>query len=141
MNALFALPLMTAGGGESFMYLGDRFRSENAAVGPVSVGVVTAVAIVIVTLIWLFTRTRHPEQKRPINHPWKLMTELAQAHRLSSQQQRLLQRMVRHFSVEPPARIFLEPERFDQAIQEATFQSQTPRLAQLKERLFGGATH
>jgi hypothetical protein len=48
--------------------------------------------------------------------------------------------MIRHYAIEPPARLFLEPERFQTALADAEFDRDRPELQGLKERLFAGAT-
>jgi hypothetical protein len=134
-----ALSLPLAAGRESFMYLGDRFRAENTAFGPITVGIGAIAAIVVITILWLIARSRRPAERKTINHPRKLLRELAEAHGLSSGQERLLNRLIRHYNVEPPAAIFLAPERLEAAVGDVGFRAERSAILQLKERLFASA--
>ena len=135
MFELSALSLLAAEP-QSFMYLGDRFNTESAALGPISVGAAAVLATVAITLIWLFSKARNRDQSQPTNHPWKLLRELAKAHQLSTSQQRLLHRIIRHYAIDPPARLLLEPERFQAALGDAEFAHEKYGVLRLKERLF-----
>lgn len=133
------LPMLLAAEGESMLQHGDRFQSENAMLGPLSVGAAALAAVTLVTLIWLISKARDNGQQQEINHPWKLLRELSQAHRLSAAQERLLHRMIRHYQIEPPARLFLEPERFQAAAADAAFAREQRVIQGLKNRLFNGS--
>ncbi len=122
----------------SVLHLGDHFRGENARIDPLSVGLVATLAVLAVTACWLIAKVRGGNSNTTINHPGKLLRELSQAHRLDTEQERLLHRMIRHYAIEPPARVFLEPERFQTALTDAEFQHEKQTLLGLKERLFAG---
>ena len=115
--------------------LADRFASEQAVLGPLSIGVASIAAVLAVLLCWLVVRSRQ-SPKMAIDHPWKLFRELTRAHRLSGSQERLLRRMIRQYEIEPPAKLMLEPERFQIAAADMNFASERRALLDLKERLF-----
>jgi hypothetical protein len=131
------LPTLLAAKSESFMYLGDRFRSDEANFGPLTVGAVAVGLFAIVCLLWFLSRTRDSDREKTIDNPRKLMRELAHAQQLSGAQERLIRRVVRHYRIEPPARVMLEPERFDTAALDSHFAAEKQGILQLKERLFG----
>ena len=134
MHAAVLFPLLAEA--DSFLYLGDRFRSENAALGPISVGLAGIVGVVAILLYWGITQARSKSANQTIDHPWKLLRELTHAHALSKSQERLLHRMIRQYEIEPPGRLLLEPDRFQHAAADAAFAGERLAILRLKERLF-----
>jgi hypothetical protein len=72
------------------------------------------------------------------DNPRRLFHNLCQSYRLRWGERRLLWRIAREQEIDDPARLFLEPERFDQAMTDA-MPSYRAQLRALKEQIFAGA--
>jgi|GEM_PF-2233153 len=110
--------------------------TQDIAWGPLTVGVVGVLAVAAVLVGWIVVRFRQSNSKRPIDHPWRLLRELAQAHGLRRSDERLLHQIVRRYALEPPARLLLEPERFQIAAGDEVFLRERQAILRLKSRLF-----
>jgi hypothetical protein len=72
------------------------------------------------------------------NRPLGLFLRLSKAHGLSWSDRWLLWRLARSHRLRAPARLFLEPERFDASRLPPALRRHAPRLEGLQERLFAG---
>jgi hypothetical protein len=102
---------------------------------------VVALGLATVLLVgWIASKVLKAGERQGINDPRRMLRELFKAHQLPRSQQRLLKRIIKAYRLEPPARLLVEPERFDVAAQDPAFQSQRGRILTLKQRLFSTAT-
>jgi hypothetical protein len=128
--------LLWADRGKLARSMGENFRGENAQLDIVDVwiglAVVTAVAVVLL-LVSKFV-ARRQSTKRSFSPPG-LFNQLCQAHALDRAATKALWRLARQDELEHPARLFLEPERFDRPSPVIEADRETYR--QLKSRLFG----
>jgi hypothetical protein len=109
---------------------------KNIAWGPLAVGLVGVLAVAAILVCWAIVRWQQHRSKKPMDHPWRLLRELAQAHGLRRSEERLLHQIVRRYGIEPPARLLLEPERFQTAASDELFQRERQVILHLKNRLF-----
>jgi hypothetical protein len=89
---------------------------------------------------WIASKLLKAGEQRVINHPRRMLRELFKAQQLPRSQQRLLRRIIKAYQLDPPARLLVEPERFDTAAQDPAFKPQRGRILALKQRLFNTAT-
>jgi hypothetical protein len=88
-------------------------------------------------VVWAFSRMlSYYEQRRGYYGPRRLFLALCRAHRLGWREGWLLWRLARHQRLGEPARIFLEPEQFIQAMQAPAFAARTATLTTVYNRLF-----
>ena len=119
--------------------MGDGFRRD--AVRPDSSNMLWSLAIIVVLLVlWgLLTRLTPSQFRRaPKARPWRLFASLCRAHRLGWREVWLLWRLARLGRLAEPARVFLEPERFEPGGLPAPLRGHHARLESLRERLFAG---
>jgi hypothetical protein len=75
-------------------------------------------------------------RKRACHDPQRLFRDLCRAHRLGWRDVQLLRKLARFEQVDPPARLFVEPRRFQPSVAEQL--ACTPQdLTRLRQRLFG----
>ncbi len=72
------------------------------------------------------------------NRPLGLFISLSRAHALSWSDRWLLWQLARSHRLRAPARLFLEPERFDASRLPPAMRRHAARLEGLQERLFAG---
>jgi hypothetical protein len=93
----------------------------------------------VVFVVWLLTKFSE-QRRRPATYhsPRRLFLALAKAHRLSWMDVWLLWRLARFHQLEDPARLFLDPERFDREGLSRPLARHAARLQSLRSRLFAG---
>src|SRR5262245_57072401 len=97
-----------------FRSMGSGFRDQKDH--PLSYDFLLGILILlsIVVFIWILSRfLSRQERIRRHFSPKALFQALCNAHGLEPSQRRLLKRLARHHGLAQPARIFLEPDRFD----------------------------
>jgi len=115
--------------------LGDSFRNGGELNWWMMfyVGCVLAIGIAIV---WLVARHLRRRDAGSYHNHRGLFRELCGAHRLRWSERRLLKKVARQQRVIVPARLFVEPERFDAKCLDELRESQHRRAATLAESLF-----
>jgi hypothetical protein len=117
--------------------MGSGFRGKKATLDTkdllIWVGIVAGVAIVVWFLSQLLSRQ---ERVRRFNSPRALFRILCRAHELDRASKSLLKRLARYHQLSHPARLFLEPQRFELDGLGPEWVSQREPLAVLRERLF-----
>ncbi len=91
----------------------------------------------LILLAWLLSLLMNWQERgcrRP--SPLRLFLALCRAHRLAWTDRWLLWRLARSQGLPEPARVFLEPERFDPTHLAGAFGRSRARLEQLREKLF-----
>lgn len=120
-----------------FRSMGSGFREKKDQ--PMSYDFLVGILILlsIVVFIWILSRflSRQERMRRHFS-PKALFQALCSAHGLEPAQRRLLKRLARFHGLAQPARIFLEPERFDPNGLGAAFSDMRDELIELRERLF-----
>jgi len=119
--------------------MGAGFRGSHARFGmdEAITGLAILAGVVVATLLLTHLLTRE-ERLRRTNDPWSLFRSLCRAHRLQRVQVRLLHRVARAQQVDHPARLFLEPERYQIGCDDPQFGRDRAMLAQIASRLFAG---
>ena len=118
---------------DKFHQMGDNFRGEHAQVDTNEILIALLCLSCVVIALWLLSQyVARRERSKRLYSPWRLFKELCQAHGLDRSHRQALKRLARQQQLEHPARLFLEPERFEQA---ASTQERELYL-QLKSKLF-----
>ena len=107
-----------------------RFDSDDLATGLLILG---GVAVAIWVLSQFLARQ---EKNKPCNKPGRLFRNLCKAHGLGLADYWLLWRLARYHRLRDPARLFLEPERFDAANLNVAWRARAEQLREIGERLF-----
>ncbi len=89
--------------------------------------VIGGCAVLAAAVWWLLTRFTDIGRARP-NSPRKLFAELCSAHGLDAANRRLLAKIARWQRLKHPARLFMEPERFETV-------NLSPQLAASREQV------
>jgi hypothetical protein len=122
---------------EKFRQMGEGFRGEHAKIEMSEVLIALACLTAVIIALWLLSvYLARRERFRRTYSPRGLFNDLCQAHGLDRTGRTALWRLAREQQLEHPARLFLEPERFDEPSAAADEQGQTYR--QLKLKLFTG---
>lgn len=88
--------------------------------------------------VFILARLRSSQEKwRASNHPWALFRELCKAHQLDRSSCRLLRELARWQALDHPARLFLEPERYELRALSPQLVEQAEALHALRDRLIG----
>lgn len=120
-----------------FRSLNQQFSGANFRFGWMHVLVGLGILGGISAGVWLLNRLAHREGgQRRYNSPPALFRALCRAHGLSRGNRRLLKQLARHQQLADPARLFLEPERFDTPNLGPALKAQRARLQAIREQLF-----
>ncbi len=124
-------------GGSRLESMGKQFRkgSKTFDSGDLVLWLIAVAAIILV--FWLLVRYKE-QQDGPdrTNSPRRLFRELRQAQRLTLADRWLLWRIARWQRLSQPAKLFLEPERYEPANLSPRLRSRTKQLAKLRDKLF-----
>jgi len=97
-----------------------------------------ALVVAVIAGIWGLSKlAAQRDSRRPSNSPRRLFAELCRAHELDRRQRKLLRQIVRWQRLAHPARVFLDPERFDAANLNRPLQAQQAAVTAMRTRLFG----
>lgn len=119
----------------------DGTRSDRVPMDSTRILIVLVGLAGVVLVVWLLSCFSERRRKAAACHrPWKLFFALAKAHRLSCIDVWVLWRLSRFHRLEDPARLFLEPERFDRDWLSRPLARRAARLHSLRSRLFAGIT-
>jgi len=120
-----------------YEHMGQRFRRGGSGIEPTTVAIVVLAVAVSVLALWALSRFVGRRDRQAYRSPRALFRELAAAHRLDRAQRRLLRRIARCHRLAHPARMFVEPARFDAAVLPASISKDRQALETLRDRLFG----
>jgi hypothetical protein len=117
--------------------MGDRFRKGSKSFDAGDVVLWVAVLAVIGLAFWMLAQYRE-RQDGPdrTNSPRRLFFELCRAHELKFADRWLLWRVARWQRLTQPAKLFVEPERFDAANLSRKLLAKNDQLVQLRDKLF-----
>ena len=117
--------------------MGGQFRKGSKSFDSGDVVLWLIVLGVIALAIWLLAcfkeRQDGPERT---NSPRRLFRDLCRAHGLKFSDRWLLWRVARWQRLSQPAKLFLEPERYDAANLSPRLRSRQTQLAKLRDKLF-----
>lgn len=117
--------------------LTDYFRGPRVRLSGNDVVILLVGLGSLISLIWLLSVLMNwQEQGRRRPSPLRLFFELSRAHRLAWTDVWLLWRLARSQHLSDPARIFLEPDRFEPAHLVGSLRPSAGRLKALSEQLF-----
>lgn len=137
----FAVLLAADDRSEMFRNLGSGFRDKKEHFEPLLlagwIALLVAVAIVLGLVIRALARRYETEA---FNSPRALFRVLCRAHRLTRSERKLLGKLADEQQLEQPARLFLEPERFEAALRSVELAAYRRDLARLRARVFANAT-
>lgn len=120
--------------------LGQRFRGSRAQLDEWDISVGIAVVGGLLVGIFLLSRYASSSEKgRRFHSQRKLFRSLCAAHGLERSDGRLLKRLARLHRISHPARLFLEPERFQRLESGRELSAENDAIEALRRRLFTGA--
>lgn len=111
-------------------YKSSTFDSSDVLLG---FGIVAGVILGISFLYMLMNRS---ERTRRFNSPKELFRSLCRVHQLDRANRRVLKAMARHQRLTQPARLFLEPERFESVNLSPALRTQLGVVEALQAKLF-----
>ena len=121
---------------EMFRSLNQQFSGQNFRFGWSHVAVILLIVAAAASIIWLLNRLSRDDRQQIRNNPRGLFRELCRAHGLSLTHRRLLDQLASYQQLADPARLFLEPERFEPARLGPVLEPHQARFAALRDRLF-----
>lgn len=98
----------------------------------------TAVVFIFVVFVLGSWQSRGPARSRACNSPTRLFWSLCRAHGLPWRDRLVLWQISRCQRMADPARLFLEPQRFEAANLNTSLRQQSERIKRLGQRLFAG---
>ena len=121
----------------AFRDMGGGFRDKREHFDPTDlIFWVGALVGLFVTLAVLARVIARREQRQVYNSPRALFRALCAAHNLDRRDRAVLRKLARHHQLSQPARLFVEPARFDVAKLSAALGPLRGRIQSLGERLF-----
>ena len=118
-----------------FENLSRQWGGGNGRFGATHIVLLT-LAVAALAAIAIGARRLRSNGERQYNNPRALFRALCRAHGLDRASRRLLDQLARQQRLADPARLFLEPERFEPANLGASLKSQQARFTSLRDRLF-----
>lgn len=119
--------------------MGSGFRDKRENQGGSDmllwIGIVVGVFLAI-ALVAHFVARR--DKRQIFNSPRGLFRALCRAHQLDFASRRLLRWIARDQQIEPPARLFLEPEQFEPENMSPALNARAAQILALRKRLFAG---
>ena len=123
--------------GERIDDMGRRFRRGGSSLDLGHVWLLVLLMVVVVVAAVIAHRIVSARNKPGYNSPGALFVELCKAHGLRRSQRQLLLRVARQNRLQHPARLFVEPERFESANLGTQFPGQSQALRAIRNALFG----
>lgn len=140
MNDFAFRMLLLADRSEIFRDMGSGFREKRESFQPTDLlWWLLAAALIAAAFVSLAAFLSRQDKHRLFNSPRALFNALCKAHKLDRSSRNLLKQLATAQEMAIPARLFLEPDRFEPAQIPAALQNCQPQYAQLKERLFAAA--
>lgn len=117
--------------------LASRFQRDRGGIALDRMLIGLLVIGVIVLSVWLFAMYYNWRENNNKRSPSGLFRQLCQAHKLDFRSSRLLRKLATWHKLTHPARLFLEPERFDAAKLSPVLKQQQATLERLRNHIFG----
>ena len=134
-----AVPQLLAGQGR-YMHMGRRFRRGSSNFDTADLVTLLGVLAIVAALGWLITRYLKLREKRHASSAQHLFVELCRAHQLDWPSRQLIQSLAKAHGLTNPARIFVEPHRFNADKLGPAFANCETRLTELRRQLFAEST-
>lgn len=119
--------------------LGQRFRQGGGQLDWLTMLLVVLTLGIAIAVVWSVARHLSRKEAGNYHNHRGLFRELCRAHRLRWSDRRLLASVARSQGVSVPARMFVEPERFEPNRLQDLPEAQRGRAAKLCETLFCSA--
>ncbi len=116
--------------------LGSGFRGNKGTPDWLTFVLVVVVVAAALGVVWMVSRHLSLKESGGYHNHHGLFRELCRAHRLGWSDQRLLATVARQQGVAVPARMFVEPDRFEADRLEDLTEEQRTRVAEIHETLF-----
>jgi len=101
-----------------------------------SVGVIAAVSLAMIALIYATITYFRWRRRLRSNSPWCLFNELCSAHQLTRRQRHVIKRLAHQYKLAQPAMLFVEPKWWEPEQLGPTWARHLPELRRLRLRLF-----
>ncbi len=139
MTAASWNPILFADRSRIFRDLGSGFREKRESFEPTDLlWWVLAAVVVIAVFGAIGSLLARQDKRRLYSSPRALFRALCKAHALDRTSRQLLRQMAHAQKLKVPARLFLEPDRFEPAVLARELRGQQDAIAALGKRLFGG---
>jgi hypothetical protein len=119
-----------------FRDMGSGFRTKRATFQYSDLIAWIIVAALLIAALAFLARVVARREKQTFSSPRALFRELCKAHDLDLASRRLLRRLARAAAIRQPARLFLEPQRFEPTALSADLRAQWPAIEALRAKLF-----
>jgi hypothetical protein len=116
--------------------LGSGFRAKRETFQYSDLIAWIIVATLVIAALIFLARVIARREKQIFSSPRALFRELCKAHNLDLANRRLLRRIARAAGLRQPARLFLEPQRFEPTTLPQALRSQWPAIEALRAKLF-----
>lgn len=137
MNTFACRMLLLADRSTIFRDMGSGFREKRESFDPTDLLWWLFVAVVVIAVFGVVARILANQDKhRLYNSPRALFRALCQAHGLDRTDRGLLKQIASSQRLSTPARLFLEPERFEPSMLVADLRSHREAILVLRNRLF-----
>lgn len=113
-----------------------QFSGGNFRFGAFHMLVLVLIAVALAVVYWLAGRTGRPGREQRYDHPRALFRALCRAHGLDRASRRLLDQLARQQRLSDPARLFLEPERFEAVNLGASLKPRRHQFVALRDHIF-----
>jgi hypothetical protein len=141
MNAFSRATLLLADRSSIFRDMGSGFREKRETFDPTDLLWWIFVALLVIAAFGILaTILARRDKRRLFNSPRALFNALCRAHGLDRASRALLKQLAVSQRLMPPARLFLEPDRFDPVSLPAELQPQREEYMALRKRLFAVAS-
>lgn len=130
-----AIPVLLAKEGR-YMQMGRRFRRGGSTIDAADLVTMLGIIAVVAAIAWLIVRYIKLREKRNTSSAQHLFHELCRAHQLDWPSRKLLQSLAKAHGLANPARMFVEPHRFNADKIGPAFANSRRRLAELRQQLF-----
>ncbi len=117
--------------------MSSHFRSGSERPGLLPIAILVLVLATAGVGIWLLSRYFNRKYQGGYNSPRALFTELCTAHDLDYQDRRILKRLAKFHGFKHPARIFLEPGRFESNNVADALNEDPEIIEKLRDQIFG----
>jgi len=117
--------------------MSSHFRDGAARPGLLPVAILVVVLLILGVAVWLFSRWMNQRHQGGYNSPRAMFNELCGAHDLDYNSRRVLKRLAKFHGFSQPARIFLEPGRFDSHNVSTAINEDPEFIEKLRDDIFG----